>query len=178
VSASAPVLTRGMLERAIAKRNGKSMFAVDLGVPRNIAEDASGLYSFYVYNIDDLGAIVEQNRKARESEIPRAEALIDEHVKKFEAWRTALEAGSIVSDLRERFHAQREALVREMLAERGGAGALTAEEQERISRVTTELVEKLLEQPTETLKRGPGMRGRTAGLEAIRHLFKLDGESE
>jgi len=106
------------------------------------------------------------------------EALIDEHVKKFEAWRTALEAGSIVSDLRERFHAQREALVREMLAERGGAGALTAEEQERISRVTTELVEKLLEQPTETLKRGPGMRGRTAGLEAIRHLFKLDGESE
>ena len=143
-------------------------------MPRNIAEDASGLYSFYVYNIDDLGAIVEQNRKARESEIPRAEALIDEHVKKFEAWRAALEAGSIVSDLRVRFHEQREALIRDMLAERGGAGAVSAEEHERISRVTTELVEKLLEQPTETLRSGPGMRGRTAGLEALRHLFGLD----
>jgi glutamyl-tRNA reductase len=178
VSASAPVLTRGMLERAIAKRNGKPMFAVDLGVPRNIAEDASGLYSFYVYNIDDLGAIVEQNRKARESEIPRAEALIDEHVKKFEAWRAALEAGSIVSDLRERFHAQREALLREILAERSGAGAVSPEERERISRVTTELVERLLEQPTETLRSGPGMRGRTAGLEALRHLFALDKDAE
>jgi glutamyl-tRNA reductase len=178
VSASAPVLTRGMLERAIAKRNGKPMFAVDLGVPRNIAEDASGLYSFYVYNIDDLGAIVEQNRKARESEIPRAEALIDEHVKKFEAWRAALEAGSIVSDLRERFHAQREALVGEMLAERGALSGVSADERERISRVTSELVEKLLEQPTESLRSGPGMRGRVAGLEALRHLFGLDRDSE
>jgi glutamyl-tRNA reductase len=175
VAASAPVLTRAALERALAKRSGKPVFAVDLGVPRNVEVEAAELYNFYLYNIDDLGAIVEQNRKARESEIPRAEAIIDEHVRKFEAWRAALEAGSIVSDLRGRFHAQREDLIREMLAERAD---VTPEERDRIARITEELVERLMAQPSETLRKGPGMRGRMAGLEAIRHLFGLGGDKQ
>jgi glutamyl-tRNA reductase len=170
VASSTPVLTRATLERALAKRSGKPVFAVDLGVPRNIEVEAAGLYNLYLYNIDDLGAIVEQNRKARESEIPRAEAIIDEHVRKFEAWRAALEAGSIVSDLRGRFHAEREALIREMLAERAD---VSPEERDRIAHITEELVERLVAQPSETLRKGPGMRGRMAGLEAIRHLFGL-----
>jgi glutamyl-tRNA reductase len=171
VTSSTPILSRALLERAIAKRSGNPVFAVDLGVPRNIEESASGLYNLYLYNIDDLGAIVEQNRKARESEIPRAEIIIDEHVKKFESWRTALEAGSIVNDLRDRFHAQREALIREILAERKD---VLPEERDRITHITEQLIERLLEQPTEKLRQGPGMRGRTAGLEAIRHLFGLN----
>jgi glutamyl-tRNA reductase len=172
VASSTPVLTRATLERALAKRSGKPAFAVDLGVPRNIEAEAAGLYNFYLYNIDDLGAIVEQNRKARESEIPRAEAIIDEHMRKFESWRAALEAGSIVSDLRGRFHSQREALIREMLAERED---VSPEERDRIAHITEELVERLVAQPSETLRKGPGMRGRMAGLEAIRHLFGLSG---
>jgi len=175
VASSAPVLTRAALERALAKRSGKPVFAVDLGVPRNVEVEAAELYNFYLYNIDDLGAIVEQNRRARESEIPRAESIIDEHVRKFEAWRAALEAGSIVSDLRGRFHAQREALIREMVAERSD---VSPDERDRISRITEELVERLMAQPSETLRKGPGMRGRMAGLEAIRHLFGLGGDKE
>ena len=89
-----------MLERAIAARGGRPVFVVDLGVPRNVESAAAGLYNLYLYNIDDLGEIVEQNKKAREAEIPRAEAIIAEHIAKFESWRAALEAGSIVDDLR------------------------------------------------------------------------------
>ena len=101
VGASGPVLTREMLERAIAARGGRPVFVVDLGVPRNVASDsASGLYNLYLYNIDDLGEIVEQNKKAREAEIPRAEAIIAEHIGKFEAWRARAGSGSIVDDLR------------------------------------------------------------------------------
>src|SRR5579863_6413768 len=74
VTASGPILTRSILERALAARSGRSMFVVDLAVPRNVAEDAAGLYNLYLYNIDDLGEIVAQNKKARESEIPRVEA--------------------------------------------------------------------------------------------------------
>ena len=171
VTAAGPVLTRESLERAIAARSGKPVFVVDLGVPRNVEAAASGLYNLYLYNIDDLGEIVEQNKKARESEIPRAEAIIAEHLAKFEAWRTALEAGSIVTDLRQRFHSQREELIREMLAERND---VSAEERGRIARIPEELIERLLEQPTAKLQRGPGMRGRLAGLDAIRHLFGLN----
>ena len=106
-----PVLTREMLDRAVAARGGRPVFVVDLGVPRNVAPEATGLYNLYLYNIDDLGEIVEQNKRAREAEVPRAESIIAEHVAKFESWRATLEAGSIVDDLRGRFQKHREILL-------------------------------------------------------------------
>jgi glutamyl-tRNA reductase len=171
VGGTGAVLTREMLERAIAARSGRPVFVVDLGVPRNVAADAAGLYNLYLYNIDELGEVVEQNKKARESEIPRAEALINEHLAKFEAWRTALEAVSIVDDLRDRFHKQREMVIREKLAEMKD---VSPEERSRIAHITEELIERMLEHPTQKLKHGRGMRGRLAGIEALRHLFGLD----
>ena len=51
---------------------------------------------------------------------------------------------------------------------------VSPQERERIAHITEELIERLLEEPQEKLKHGRGMRGRLAGLEAIRHLFGLD----
>ena len=175
VGSSGPVLTRGLLERAIAARSGRPVFVVDLAVPRNVAPEAAGLYNLYLYNIDDLGEIVEQNKKAREAEIPRAEAIISEHIAKFEAWRAALEAGSIVDDLRGKFHKQRELLIREKLAEMDD---VSPDERARIAHITEELIERVLEQPSDKVRHGRGMRGRLAGLEALRHLFGLDEDKE
>ncbi|HUJ32573.1 MAG TPA: glutamyl-tRNA reductase [Candidatus Acidoferrum sp.] len=173
VSGSAPVLTREALNRSIAARNGRPIFVVDLGVPRNVAPEAAGLYNLYLYNIDDLGEIVEQNKKAREAEIPRAEAIVNEHIARFEAWRAALEAGSIADDLRNRFHHQREMLLREKLAEMPD---VSPEERERIAHITEELIERVLDQPTKRLQHGGGMRGRLGAIEALRHLFGIDDE--
>jgi glutamyl-tRNA reductase len=175
VTASGPVLTRALLERALSARSGRPIFVVDLAVPRNVADDATGLYNLYLYNIDDLGEIVSQNKKARESEIPRAEAIISEHLDKFEAWRGALEAGSIVNDLRGQFHLKREALIREQLKD---MDEVSPQERDRIAHITEKLIERLLEHPEQKLKHGRGMRGRLAGLEAMRHLFGLDEEKK
>ena len=133
------------------------MFVVDLGVPRNVAESAVGLYNLYLYNIADLGEIVEQNKKARESEIPRAEEIIAEHIDKFEAWRSALEAGTIVNDLRDQFHKHRELIIREKLKDMDD---VSPDERNRIAHITEELIERLLEEPQEKLRHGRGMRGR------------------
>jgi glutamyl-tRNA reductase len=175
VGGTGPVLTREMLERAIAARNGRPVFVMDLGVPRNVAADAAGLYNLYLYNIDDLGEIVEQNKKSREAEIPRAEALIAEHLAKFEAWRAAIEAGSIMDDLRDRFHKHRELLIREKLSEMKD---VTPEERARIAHITEELIERVLEDPAQKLRQGGKMRGHLAGLDALRHLFGLDEEKD
>ena len=155
-----PVLTREMLDRSIAARGGRPVFVVDLGVPRNVAPESAGLYNLYLYNIDDLGEIVEQNKRAREAEIPRAEAIIAEHIAKFEAWRAALEAGSIVDDLRGRFRKHREVLLRERLAEMKD---LSPEERQRISSITEELIERVLDEPAERLRNAREMRGRLGG---------------
>ena len=175
VGGSAAVLSRSQLERAISARRGRPMFVVDLGVPRNVAPEASGLYNLYLYNIDDLGEIIEQNKKAREAEIPRAEAIIAEQLAKFEAWRAALEASSIVDDLRGRFHRHRERLLREKLAE---MPEISPEERARIAHITEELIERVLDHPAQKLRHQGGMRGRLGAIDALRHLFGLDEGKE
>jgi len=164
-------LTREMLERSIAARGGRPIFVADLGVPRNAAPDAAGVYNLYLYNVDDLGEIVEQNKKAREAEIPRAEAIVAEQSAKFEAWRQRLETRSVLDDLRNRFGEQREGLLRERLGESEG---VSPEERERIARITGELIERILSQPAERLRNEKGMRGRVATIEALRYSFGLD----
>jgi len=174
VSGSEAVLTRAMLERAIDVRKGRPVFVVDLGVPRNVAADTAGLYNLYLYNIDDLGEIVEQNKKAREAEIPRAEALITEHIAKFESWCAGLSAGSVIEDLRNHFHRQREQLLHEHLA---ANGSLSPDEHARIVKLTEELIDRVLEAPAEQMRSGRGMRGRLGAVEALRHLWGLDGSN-
>jgi len=166
-----PILTRKMLERAIEKRNGRPVFVIDLGVPRNVESSASGLYNLYLYNIDDLGEVVEQNKKAREAEIPRVETLIAEHVGKFETWRATLEAGSIFDDLRASFHEQRKKHIKETLKQ---MPEVSSDERARIARITEDLIERILNEPGERLRTGRGMRGRLAAVEALRHIFGLD----
>jgi glutamyl-tRNA reductase len=165
------VVTRKMLERANAARGGRPVFVIDLGVPRNVEASAAGLYNLYLYNIDDLGEIVEQNKKAREAEIPRVEAIISEHLAKFESWRATLEAGSIVDELRLRFHQQRQQLIEEKLKE---LPDVSADERRRIAGITEELIERVLREPSERLRAGQGLRGRLGAVEALRHIFGLE----
>jgi glutamyl-tRNA reductase len=165
------VLTRDMLERALAARAGRPVFLVDLGVPRNVAPEAAGLYNLYLYDIDDLGEIVEQNKRAREAEIPRAEAIIAEHIAKFDAWRVGVEASSIVEDLRGRFRKEREILLRERLS---AMNSVSSEERQHIASITEELIDRVLDQPSERLRTGTGLRSRLDVIDAIRELFGLD----
>ncbi len=125
---------------------------VDLGVPRNVAPDAAGLYNLYLYNIDDLGEIVEQNKRAREAEIPRAEAIIAEHVEKFEGWRAGLEASSIVDDLRGRFQATARSFAARSVSPK--CKDVSPEELERLAAITEELIEPIVREPAERLRSG------------------------
>lgn len=175
VGGTEAVLSRQLLERVHAARGGRALFVVDLGVPRNVEAAAADLYNLYLYNIDDLGEIVEQNRKAREAEIPRAEALITEHIGKFENWCTSVEAISLTQRLRERLVKERGKLFDDRASEMAG---LAPEERERILRLTDELIERVVQTPHEKLRRTRELRRRLAGIEALRDLFGLDSEDQ
>src|SRR5271166_705871 len=77
------LLTKPMIERAMAARGNRALFLMDLGLPRNIEPSAAELYNVYLYTMDDLTEIVQQNKGARRSEVPKAEFLVEEHVGKF-----------------------------------------------------------------------------------------------
>jgi glutamyl-tRNA reductase len=171
VSSAEPVLTRAMLERAMAQRSNRSLLLVDLGMPRNIEPSAGDLYNVYLYDMDHLSEIVEQNKKAREEEVPRAEAIVEEQVEKFQKWQSGVEATAVVSALRTRLASEREAFLRERLA---AWPHLSAEDRSRMAGLMDELLNRVLLEPAESLKGERDLRRKLHNLEALRDLFRLD----
>jgi glutamyl-tRNA reductase len=171
VASSEPVLTHQAVERAMLARSNRSLLFIDLGVPRNVAPEAAELYNVYLYGIDDLKEIVEQNKRAREAEIPKVEALIEEHLAKFEAWQAGVEASTVVRELRSRLGAERETFLRERL---DAISHLAPEDRDRVARLMDELLHRVLVVPAEQLKSIPDLRRKIQNLEALRDLFRLD----
>jgi len=89
-----------MLQEAMVTRENRPVFLMDLATPRNVDPSVSSLYNVYLYDIDDLEDIVEENRKARATEVPKVEALIGQHVSKFQAWQWAARLASSWATLR------------------------------------------------------------------------------
>jgi len=173
VSAEEPVLKRSVLEKAMAARGNRPLFVMDLGMPRNVDPDAAGLYNFYLYNIDDLTQIVQQNRSARENEIPRAEVIVDEHVGKFLTWQASVDLIGIVEALRHKLKAERAEFIRER-AER--IPGLTSGQREQVEAIIDQLLEKMLLDPARRLQGEKDLRRKIQQVEAIRELFLPDRE--
>jgi glutamyl-tRNA reductase len=174
VSTPEPVLTRAMLERAMAERSNRSLLLVDLGMPRNIEPSAGDLYNVYLYDMDHLTEIVEQNKKARQDEVPHAEAIVEEQVEKFQKWQSGVEAAAVVSALRERLAAEREAFLRERLAD---WPQLSPEDRSRMARLMDDLLNRVLLERAESMKGERNLRRKLQNLEALRDLFRLDRDS-
>jgi glutamyl-tRNA reductase len=166
-----PVLSRGMIEQAMQSRDGRAMFVIDLGVPRNVEPGVADLYNVYLYTIDDLTGIVEQNKHAREKEIPRAEALISEQLEKFKSWQVSARSVALLAELREKLQHNREEFLRKHMDE---MEHLAPEDRERVARLTAELLDSILEQPASRLRGEKELRRKLEEIEAVRHLFGLE----
>jgi glutamyl-tRNA reductase len=173
VSANDPILTRTIIERAMGARGNRALLLIDLGVPRNIASNVADIYNTYLYNIDDLTEIVEQNKKARVGEVPRAEAIIDEQVDKFLHWQAGVAAGTVLGDLRARLAAEREAFVEERLA---SMPQLSEADRAQFAAMLQEFLERVVITPAERMRGVPELRRKLQNFEAIRDLFRLDRE--
>jgi len=77
-SAPQPVVTRAAVTAAMRQRHARPLFLIDLALPRDVDASVAELPNVYVYNLDDLAAIAEENRSAREAEISKCRALLRE----------------------------------------------------------------------------------------------------
>lgn len=173
VASEEPVLTREMLERTMAARSNRSLLVIDLGVPRNVEARAADLYNLYLYGVDDLSEIVEQNKRAREAEVPRAESIVEQHIARFETWQASVETGVVVTELRARLVSEREALLRDRSS---ALSDFSSEDKGRVAELMDELLDRVLLQPAERLKGVRDLRRKLQNLEALRDLFRLDRE--
>jgi glutamyl-tRNA reductase len=168
VSAEERVLTRDILERSMRARGNRALLLMDLGVPRNIDPAARDLYNVYLYSVEDLTDIVEQNRSARENEVPRAEAIVGEHVAKFLSWQASVELVGLVDALRTRVREERAAFLAERMA---SMKSVAPEERQLLEQLMDDLLEKLLIERAQKLRGEKELRRKIQNVEAIRDLF-------
>ncbi|HTQ61671.1 MAG TPA: glutamyl-tRNA reductase [Candidatus Solibacter sp.] len=168
VASEEPVLRREILRAAMSARGNRALFLMDLGLPRNIEAGVAELYNTYVYNLDDLTEIVAQNKNARESEVPRAETIVDEHVGKFLSWQASVELVGLVDALRARLREERATFIE---ARMDSMNHLGAEQREHVESMMDELLEKLLLEPAQRLRGEKELRRKIQNVEALRDLF-------
>ena len=168
VSTEEPILNREMVEQAMEKRGNRALFLMDLGVPRNVDAGVAKLYNVYVYNLDDLTEIVEQNRQARESEIPKADSIVDEHVGKFLSWQASVELVGLVNELRTRMREERAQFIRARVE---SIQHLAQADRARVEKLMDEMLETLLLEPAQRLRGEKDLRRKVQNVEALRDLF-------
>src|SRR5271165_7058420 len=173
VGVQEPLLTKPLIERSMAARGNRALFLMDLGLPRNIEPSVSELYNCYLYSMEDLSEIVQQNRSARENEVPKAEVLVEEHVAKFISWQASVELIGVLDTLRGSLKQRRAAYLQEKLS---GVNHFSAEDRESIGGMMDELIEKLLIAPAERLRSEKELRKKILSVEAIRELYLSDRE--
>ncbi|MBI2461320.1 MAG: glutamyl-tRNA reductase [Candidatus Rokubacteria bacterium] len=172
-STAAPgyLVTRADAQRLLAARRHRPVFFIDIAVPRNVEPSVNELDGAYLYDIDDLQAVVESNRKEREREAERAEALVLEELEKFAGRLADRAAVPTIRSLRERVEEIRQEEVTRTLVKLKDASPETRAAVEALS---ASLVNKILHTPIQRLKleRGEGGRFR----ELVRDLFDLGPE--
>lgn len=97
------ILDRQILERVVKKRDYKSIFLIDLAVPRNVDPAVTDIDGVFLYNIDDLQEIVNKNIERRKAEIPKAEKIINKHVAEYITWYKTLPAIQAITQLNQHF---------------------------------------------------------------------------
>ena len=165
-----PIITADHVKAAVSRRR-EPLFIIDLAVPRDVAADVGDSDRVFLYNVDDLQAIVQENLSKRSAEVERAETIVNEEVNKFMAWRRSRGAVPTIVALRQRFDAIRRS---ELVRLEGKLAGLPPDARARVDEVTRLVVEKLLLEPTEQLKALPDEETQAAYTEAVTRLFRLN----
>jgi glutamyl-tRNA reductase len=168
VATEEPVLRRQMIEQTMQQRANRALFLMDLGMPRNIEPGVGKLYNVYVYNMDDLTEIVEQNRNARENEVPKAEGIVEEHVGKFLSWQASVELVGLVNALRAKMREERAQFIHSRVE---SLRNLTEADRAFVEKLMDEMLESLLLEPAQRLRGEKDLRKKIQNVEALRDLF-------
>jgi glutamyl-tRNA reductase len=170
------VITKDLVKRVMKQRKGKTLFLIDIAVPRNVDPDVHALDNVYVYNVDDLEQEVAENMKARQSEVAAAEAIVDAELEEWAAWARGLNVNPTVVALRAK---TRGVLVAEVERSLGGRlKHLTEGDRAALAQMIESMTNKLLHAPTTRLKQAAASSDAGDLVHAMHHLFDLPAPPE
>ena len=169
-SASGHVLSRDAVAAALRARKGRPMLLLDLAVPRDLDPAINELDGCFLYDVDDLEAVVAETISGRRSEAARAERLVEEEAARFRDWHAALDVVPTIASLR----ALAEEIRDSELARAGGR--LSERERRHVESVTSQILAKLLHLPTIRMKEAAAAADGVVYADVVRHLFGLGEE--
>jgi glutamyl-tRNA reductase len=165
------VVTRDMVKRAMKARKGRTLFFIDIAVPRNVEPTVHQIDNVYVYNVDDLEHQVAEGMKARAAEVTAAEKIVEAELKEFETWSRGLDVQPAVVALRAKTRA---VLLAEMERSLGSRLKHLGEaDRAAMMQMMESAVNKLLHAPTTRLKASAADGGAAEYVAALKHLFDL-----
>jgi glutamyl-tRNA reductase len=173
---SAPgfVLRREELAPTLRSRRGRPLLFVDLAVPRDVDPELASFDGSFVYDVDDLEAVVEASLVGRRAEAARAERLVAAEAERFREWQASLAVVPAIASLRARAEEIRSA---ELAKVEGRLAQLADGERRVVDAVTSQIVNKLLHLPTVRMKEAAAAADGVFYAQVVRHLFGL-GEDE
>lgn len=176
-STSAPgfVLGAGSAGDAIRARRGRPLLAVDLAVPRDVDPALAELDGCFVYDIDDLEAVVADALAGRREEAVRAERIVATEADRFHQWQLSLTVVPAIASLRRRAEEIRAA---ELARVEGRLQRLPEGERDVVETVTAQIVNKLLHLPTVRLKEAAISPEGVRYADTVRHLFGLGEDAD
>ncbi|BAO43222.1 glutamyl-tRNA reductase [Thiolapillus brandeum] len=164
-----PVLGKGAVESALKQRRHQPMFMVDIAVPRDIEAEVRELRDVYLYTVDDLEEVIQENLKSRQQAAEQAAEIIELRTGEFIAWLRSLDAVEMIQSYRSQAHLiKQETLGKAQRMLDNG----TAPEQV-LEFLANTLTNKLLHTPSSQLREA-GSNGQRELLEAATTLFQLD----
>ena len=156
ISVTKPIIGPEEFDAVIKERRYRSMFLIDLGVPRNFDERLNSIENVYLYDIDDLGQVADKSRVEREKEADKAEEIVEQELRAFERWMAGLDLVPTIKDIRYSIERLRDV---ELGRNQSWIAALGPSERERVELLTRSLTNKLIHRILLGLRQG----GNSAG---------------
>jgi glutamyl-tRNA reductase len=165
------VVSEEAIRLSMRKRKNRLLFLIDIAVPRDIEPSADRIENVYLYNIDNLQDIVDENMKGRQKEALKAEAIVEEEVVHYNSWIKELEAVPTIVSLR----AMAEGIVQSELEKyQGFLQKLSCEDREKVDNLIKSVVNKILHTPVAVMKEESSDVTSKGIVDAARQLFRLD----
>ncbi len=165
------VVTRDQVKGIMRSRRNRPLFFIDIAVPRDIDPEINRLNNSYIYDIDDLKGVIDNNIKSRNQEAIKGERIVDEAVIHFRQWYDNMDVVPTIVALRDKMDNIARSEVKKTLQT---LNHLSDDDCQAINRMTNAMINKILHDPTLLLKRNSSHGDKSVYLDITRKLFKLD----
>jgi len=164
------VIHRDQVKGILRKRKNRPLFFIDIAVPRDIDPAINRLNNTYVYDIDDLKGVIDENVEDRQKEAIKGERIVDEAVIRFREWYESLDVVPTIVSLRNKMESIAAAELKKTLQ----SSKISEQDATALHKMAGSLINKILHEPTRFLKRTGMREDKSFYIDTVRKLFKLD----